>query len=134
MICDLAADALGTGTGLIADLGCGRGATTRMLAERLPMERDTALHPANRRTHMAVITSLLFDTGCNAGITHFHAELVKLMDTLSAIKVPDDAGPFRRAEDRWKPYLDRPAQSAAVPGHRRRATLRWVAGIAETTY
>jgi len=39
VICDLAADALGTGTGLIADLGCGRGATTRMLAERLPSAR-----------------------------------------------------------------------------------------------
>ena len=28
------------------------------------------------------------------------------MDALSAIKVPDDPGPFKRAEDRWKPYLD----------------------------
>lgn len=39
VICDLAADAPGTRTGLIADLGSGRGTTTRMLAERLPGAR-----------------------------------------------------------------------------------------------
>ena len=42
--------------------------------------------------------------------------LVQLMDTLSAIKVPDDAGPFKRAEDRWKPYLDDPAAVAVFAG------------------
>jgi ubiquinone/menaquinone biosynthesis C-methylase UbiE len=39
LICDLAADVPGTGTGLIADIGCGRATTTRMLAERLPNAR-----------------------------------------------------------------------------------------------
>jgi hypothetical protein len=39
--------------------------------------------------------------------------LVQLMDALSEIKVPDDAGPFKRAEDRWKPYLDDP-EAASV--------------------
>lgn len=39
VICDLAGEASGAGTGLIADLGCGRGTTTRMLAERLPSAR-----------------------------------------------------------------------------------------------
>ena len=29
--------------------------------------------------------------------------LVQLMDALSQIKVKDDPGPFKRAEDRWKP-------------------------------
>lgn len=36
VICDLAADALGTGTGLIADLGCGRGATTTTTPANVP--------------------------------------------------------------------------------------------------
>jgi SAM-dependent methyltransferase len=39
VLCDLAEQAPGTETGLIADLGCGRGTITRMLAERLPMAR-----------------------------------------------------------------------------------------------
>jgi ubiquinone/menaquinone biosynthesis C-methylase UbiE len=39
VICDLAGQALGAGTGIIADIGCGRGATTRVLAERLPAAR-----------------------------------------------------------------------------------------------
>jgi ubiquinone/menaquinone biosynthesis C-methylase UbiE len=39
VICDLAGEASGADTGLIADLGCGRGTTTRMLAERLPSAR-----------------------------------------------------------------------------------------------
>lgn len=39
--------------------------------------------------------------------------LVQLMDALSEIKMPDNPWPFKRAEDRWKPYLDDP-QSASV--------------------
>jgi SAM-dependent methyltransferase len=39
VICALAGEAPGADTGLIADLGCGRGTTTRMLAERLPSAR-----------------------------------------------------------------------------------------------
>jgi hypothetical protein len=42
--------------------------------------------------------------------------LVHLMDALSAIKVPDDPGPFKRAEDRWKPYLDDPETAAVFAG------------------
>ena len=42
--------------------------------------------------------------------------LVQLMDALSAIKVPDDAGPFKRAEDRWKPYLDDPEAASVFVG------------------
>ena len=42
--------------------------------------------------------------------------LVQLMDALSAIKVPDDPGPFKRAEDRWKPYLDDPETAAVFAG------------------
>ena len=42
--------------------------------------------------------------------------LVQLMDALSAIKVPDDAGPFKRAEDRWKPYLDDPEAVSVFAG------------------
>jgi hypothetical protein len=34
------------------------------------------------------------------------------MDALSAIKVPDDPGLFKRAEDRWKPYPDDPEMAA----------------------
>src|SRR6185312_3408272 len=42
--------------------------------------------------------------------------LVQLLDALSAIKVPDDPGPFKRAEDRWKPYLDDPETAAVFAG------------------
>ena len=42
--------------------------------------------------------------------------LVQLMDALSTIKVPDDAGPFKRAEDRWKPYLDDPQAASVFAG------------------
>jgi hypothetical protein len=42
--------------------------------------------------------------------------LVQLMNTLSAIKIPDDPGPFKRAEDRWKPYLDDPKTSSIFAG------------------
>ncbi|WP_300611621.1 methyltransferase domain-containing protein [Trebonia sp.] len=36
VIADLACEAVGTNEILVADLGCGRGTTTRMLADRLP--------------------------------------------------------------------------------------------------
>jgi hypothetical protein len=42
--------------------------------------------------------------------------LVQLMGALSAIKVPDDPRPFKRAEDRWKPYLDDPEMAAVFAG------------------
>ena len=43
-------------------------------------------------------------------------QLVQLMDALSAITVPDDPGPFKRAEDRWQPYLDDPESAAFFAG------------------
>jgi hypothetical protein len=42
--------------------------------------------------------------------------LVSLMDALSAINVPDGCGPFKRAEDRWKPYGDGPASASLFAG------------------
>jgi hypothetical protein len=42
--------------------------------------------------------------------------LVQLIDALSAIKVPDDPGPLKRAEARWKPYLDDPETAAIFAG------------------
>ena len=42
--------------------------------------------------------------------------LVELMDALCAIKVPDDPGPLKRAEDRWKPYLDDPETASVFAG------------------
>jgi hypothetical protein len=42
--------------------------------------------------------------------------LVHLMDTLSAIKVPDDPGPFKRTEDRWKLYVDDPDSASVFAG------------------
>jgi hypothetical protein len=42
--------------------------------------------------------------------------LVQLMEALSAIKVPDNPGLFKRAEDRWKPYLDDPKTAAVFAG------------------
>ena len=38
------------------------------------------------------------------------------MDALGAIKVPDDPGPFKRAADRWKPYLDDPETAVVFAG------------------
>ena len=43
VIIDLADRALGTKDVLVADLGCGRGTTTRMLADRLPAARVVAV-------------------------------------------------------------------------------------------
>ncbi|MGH7487495.1 MAG: hypothetical protein ACREMY_18110, partial [bacterium] len=40
---------------------------------------------------------------------------VQLMEALSAIKVPDGPGPLKRAEDRWKPYLDDPETAGLNP-------------------
>jgi hypothetical protein len=42
--------------------------------------------------------------------------LVRLMDRLGAIKVPGDAGLFKRAEDRWRPYLDDQETAAVFAG------------------
>jgi hypothetical protein len=38
--------------------------------------------------------------------------LVQLMEALSAVKVRGDPGPFKRAEDRWGPYVDDPASAS----------------------
>jgi len=43
VIADLAHQAVGTNDVLVADLGCGRGTTTRMLANRLPAARVVAV-------------------------------------------------------------------------------------------
>ena len=43
VIADLAQQAVGTNDVLVADLGCGRGTTTRMLADRLPAARVVAV-------------------------------------------------------------------------------------------
>ena len=42
--------------------------------------------------------------------------LVELMNVLAAIKVPADPGPLKRAEDRWKPYLDDPETASVFAG------------------
>jgi hypothetical protein len=42
--------------------------------------------------------------------------LVQLMDVLSAIRVPDDPGPLKRAEDRWRPYLADPETASVFAG------------------
>jgi hypothetical protein len=42
--------------------------------------------------------------------------MVHLMDALSAIKVPDDSGLFKRTEDRWAPYVDDPAAASVFAG------------------
>lgn len=42
--------------------------------------------------------------------------LVQLLNALSAINVPDDPGPFKRAENRWKPYVDDPAAASLFAG------------------
>lgn len=42
--------------------------------------------------------------------------LVRLMDVLGGIKVPDDSAMFKRAEDRWKPYVDDPAAAMIFAG------------------
>ena len=42
--------------------------------------------------------------------------LIQLTDALSRIKVNDDPGPFKRAEDRCGPYLDDPGSASAFSG------------------
>jgi hypothetical protein len=49
--------------------------------------------------------------GCHADYSPASPDLgrlAQLMDTLSAIEVPHDRGPLKRAGDRWKPSLDGP--------------------------
>lgn len=43
VIADLAAEAVGISAEVVADLGCGRGTTTRLLAQRLPRSRVVAV-------------------------------------------------------------------------------------------
>ena len=43
------------------------------------------------------------------------SHLVQLMNALAEIKIPDP-GKFRRAEDRWKPYLDDPEAAQLFAG------------------
>ena len=42
--------------------------------------------------------------------------LVQLMGALRAITIPGDARPFKRAEDRWKPYVDDPQSASLFAG------------------
>jgi hypothetical protein len=42
--------------------------------------------------------------------------LVALMTALNSIEVPDHDGPFKYAEDRWRVYVDEPAQSLNFGG------------------
>ena len=42
--------------------------------------------------------------------------MIQLTDALSRIKVNDDPGPFKRAEDRCGPYLDDPGSASAFSG------------------
>jgi hypothetical protein len=42
--------------------------------------------------------------------------LAQLMEALSAIGVPADPGPLKRAEDRWKTYVDEPGDSLIFAG------------------
>jgi hypothetical protein len=44
-------------------------------------------------------------------------QLVQLMQALSRIKVPADPGPLKRAEDRWKSYVDDPGDAQIFAGH-----------------
>jgi hypothetical protein len=48
--------------------------------------------------------------------SHDLDQLVQVMETLSAIQVPGDPGLFKRAEDRWRPYLDDPHAAAVFAG------------------
>jgi hypothetical protein len=43
-------------------------------------------------------------------------QLVHLMKTLSGIQVPADPGPLKRAEDRWKSYVDDPGDELIFAG------------------
>jgi thiamine kinase-like enzyme len=38
------------------------------------------------------------------------------MNALSTINAPHNPGPFKRAEDRWRPYLDNPESASAFAG------------------
>ena len=43
--------------------------------------------------------------------------LVQLMNTLPGLAVPADPGPLKRAEDRWKSYVDDPGDALIFAGH-----------------
>jgi hypothetical protein len=44
-------------------------------------------------------------------------QIIQLMNTLSRIEVPADPGPLKRAEDRWKSYVDDPGDALLFAGH-----------------
>lgn len=44
-------------------------------------------------------------------------QIAWLMNTLSLIQVPADPGPLKRAEDRWKSYVDDPGDALIFAGH-----------------
>jgi hypothetical protein len=43
--------------------------------------------------------------------------IARLMNTLGRTEVPADPGPFKRAEDRWKSYVDDPGDALLFAGH-----------------
>ena len=44
-------------------------------------------------------------------------QIVQLMTTLGRIEVPADPSPLKRAEDRWKSYVDDPGDALLFAGH-----------------
>jgi hypothetical protein len=44
------------------------------------------------------------------------SQVVELMEALSRIPAPADSGPLKRAEDRWKSYVDNPGDELAFAG------------------
>lgn len=43
-------------------------------------------------------------------------QVARLMETLSRIQAPADPGPLKRAEDRWKSYVDQPGDELTLAG------------------
>ena len=42
--------------------------------------------------------------------------LIELMDALNSIKAPDDPGPFKKAEHRWRSFVDDPESASVFAG------------------
>jgi hypothetical protein len=91
--------------------------------------RETAVAPLVRGISPALlwhfdeagwnVLGYQYAPGRHADYSRVHPDLDRLvqpMNELCAIKVPDDPGLFKRAEDRWKPYLDDPETASVFAG------------------
>jgi hypothetical protein len=80
---------------------------------------EPLIDPLFAETHAWNVLGYEYADGRHADYTPGSPDLdrlVELMDGLATVKVPDDLGPLKRTEDRWRPYLDDPETASVFVG------------------